>query len=272
MPADDRDVVALLARTATSGVILFPAALRAMHVPRARAVAKIRRLTRLGWLQRLRRGVYLVRPLSATPGQASVAEDPWVLAREVFRPCYIGGWSACEHWGLTEQLFRSTLVVTSTESRKTRVEIGGHEFRVFRVDAVRMKKGIVKVWRGPERVDVSDLDRTVLDALRDPEIVGGGRHLVQIVRAYGEHDQRDFGRLVDLARHVASGAAWKRLGFLVERLWPAESKLASVALRHATAGYVRFDPAIKQRGKLTKRWGLGINIAATELATPQDTS
>ncbi|HET7698657.1 MAG TPA: type IV toxin-antitoxin system AbiEi family antitoxin domain-containing protein [Vicinamibacterales bacterium] len=267
MAADDRKVVAALARAAKGGVVSLPAALHAIDGPPAKAALRLRRLIRHGWIERLRRGLYLVKPLSAAPDQAAIPEDPWVLAREVFSPCYIGGWSAAEHWELTEQIFRSTLVVTAVPARKTELRIGGYDFRVFRVHRTRLAAGVVNVWRGPERVQVSGLERTIADGLRDPELVGGGRHLVQLLRAYGEHKDRNFVRLLDVARHTASGAAWKRLGFLSERLWPAEVKVVTAAGRHLTAGYVRLDPGNRHHGKLSKRWRLWINVPVSDLTS-----
>lgn len=272
MPTEDRTIVSTLARTARGGIISLPAAAKAMGLPRPKAALQLRRIIRQGWLQRVRRGLYLVRPLNAASDQAAIPEDPWVLAREIFSPCYIGGWSAAEHWGLTEQLFRSTMVVTAALARTTEVRIGGHDFRVFRLPRARLGAGVVKVWRGAERLDVSGLERTILDGLRNPELVGGGRHLIEILRAYGEHERRDFARLLDVARPVASGAAWKRLGFLAEHLWPNETALTKDAKRHLTAGYSRLDPGVARRGKLVKRWRLWINIAASELAPHSDAS
>ena len=69
-------------------------------------------LARRGWLSRVRRGLYVAVPLDARRS-GEWAEDPWVVAERVFSPCYIGGWSACEHWDLTEQVFRTLLVVTA---------------------------------------------------------------------------------------------------------------------------------------------------------------
>jgi predicted transcriptional regulator of viral defense system len=272
MASDDRSLVATLARGAKGGVISLAAATKAMGAPRAVAALRLRRLIRQGWIERLRRGLYLVKPLNAAPDQTAIPEDPWVLAREVFSPCYIGGWSAAEYWELTEQVFRSTLVVTATPARKTQVRIGGHDFRVFRVLRARLAAGVVKVWRGPERVNVSGLERTILDGLRDPELVGGGRHLVQILRAYREHRQSDLDRLLDLALETASGAAWKRLGFLAERLWPAEAKIIAAARRHMRTGYVRLDPGNRQHGKLAKRWRLWINVSASDLMSESNAS
>lgn len=258
-------LVSALARASKGGVVSLPAAAQALGIAGPKAAVQLQRLARLGWLQPLRRGLYLVRPLGAAPDQDAVPEDPWVLAREVFSPCYIGGWSAAEHWELTEQLFASTLVVTAAPARQTDVRIAGHSFRLYRIPRGRLGAGVVSVWRGPERVDISGLERTVIDGLRNPALLGGGRHLIQILKAYAEHDQHDYDRLLAIGRDEASGAAWKRLGFLAEQLWPAEPKVIDAARHRLTAGYSRLDPSVQRRGRLVKRWRLWINIAAAEL-------
>jgi len=51
-----------------------------------------------GWIQRVRRGLYVLVPLGAA-GRVGVVADPWIFIARAFAPCYIGGWSACEHLG-----------------------------------------------------------------------------------------------------------------------------------------------------------------------------
>ncbi len=228
---------------------------------------KLASLARRGWLLRARRGLYLILPLEADPGRPMVAEDPWVLAREAFSPCYIGGWSAAEHWGLTEQIFRSTLVVTAAHVRNRSVKLLGHEFRLFRVPRSRIS-GLIDVWRGAERVPVSDRERTVVDCLRHPELCGGVRHLADIMREYRATPEHDFRKLAEAARVAGKGAAWKRLGYLSERLYPDEKLLTNEARRHLTAGYVKLEPSINRRGTLARRWRLWVNVqVSTESST-----
>ncbi len=82
-----------------------------LEIPRKPTAKMLARWVTQGWLKRLQRGRYMPVPLEADP-DGMVLEDPWMLAATAFAPCYVGGWSAAEHWGLTEQLFR-TLVVFS---------------------------------------------------------------------------------------------------------------------------------------------------------------
>lgn len=72
--------------------------------------SRLAALTAAGWLIRLRRSDDLVVPLKQLPEHATTVGDAWLLAAAISGPCpVVGGWSAAEHRGLTEQLFRSTL-------------------------------------------------------------------------------------------------------------------------------------------------------------------
>lgn len=273
MPVRDKAAIAALARAAKTGLITVEAAARALRISPAAASTRLARLVRSGWAERVRRGLYLILPLEATPGQKVTSEDPWVLARELFSPCYIGGWSAAEHWGLTEQLFRSTLVITGAPIRRRDASFLGNDFRLYLVHPNRLSEGVVSVWRGSERVAVSGPERTLVDCLGAPELCGGVRHLAQLLREYGDSDRKNVPRLITIAEKCASGAAWKRLGYLAELLWPAETDIPAAALKHLSAGNARLDPAVRQRGRLRKRWRLWVNVDLQELApAPQQSA
>jgi predicted transcriptional regulator of viral defense system len=70
-----------------------------------------------GWLTRIKKGLFITVPLG-TVNPAERKENPWIVATIVFNPCYIGGWSACEHWGLTEQIFKDVVVFFLKETAK----------------------------------------------------------------------------------------------------------------------------------------------------------
>ncbi|MBA2526099.1 MAG: type IV toxin-antitoxin system AbiEi family antitoxin domain-containing protein [Pyrinomonadaceae bacterium] len=259
MPAIDRTLIAKLARSSKSGVITSDDASRALGFDSRKTAAKLGSLAERGWLQRVRRGVYLVVPLEAEPGKSGTAADPWVLAQEVFSPCYIGGWSAAEYWELTEQIFRPTLVVTAAAIRSKSIELLGQEYRLFRVPASRVRIE-TSVWRDSVRVRVSSRERTLVDCLRNPALSGGVGHLILMMKEYGNQSERDFKKLLDEAREANSGAIWKRLGYLCEVLWPTEESIISEASRNLSAGIIKLDPSVKGRGKLVKRWRVWSNV------------
>jgi len=210
-----------------------------------------------GWLSRVRRGLFTVVPLEADIPKAWRA-DPWLVAARVFAPCYIGGWSACEHWSLTEQLFRSVLVVSAAPQRSAQVTVQGTEFRVAsrKPDALF---GMRKVWRDRERVDVSDPTKTIVDVLDDPSIGGGIRNVADVLDAYFSGDHRDDELLVRYADRLGNRTVFKRLGYLLESLDVDAPDLIETCLSRRSAGISKLDPSIRSGGRITKRWGLRIN-------------
>ncbi len=259
MPAIDRTLIAKLARSSKSGVINSADASKALGFDARKTAAKLGSLAKRGWLHRVRRSVYLVVPLEAEPGKPATAADPWILAQEVFSPCYIGGWSAAGYWELTEQIFRPTLVVTAAAIRSKSIELLGQEYRLFRVPASRVRIE-TSVWRDSVKVRVSSRERTLVDCLRNPALSGGVGHLILMMREYANHPERDFKKLLNEAREADSGAVWKRLGYLSETLWPKEELIISEAARKLAAGNIKLDPLVKARGKLVKRWGVWSNV------------
>jgi len=261
LSASDRALIAKLARAAKGGIITVPDAATALGTSRRTAALKLAALARRDWLIRARRGMYLVLPLEAEPGQPTIAEDAWLLAHEAFSPCYIGGWSAAEHWGLTEQIFRKTLVVTAAHIRRRSENILGHDFLLFRAPASRTAgSGITSVWRGSDRAPVSTPERTIADCLRHPELCAGIRNLADFMREYGSRKDRRLDELLSEVASIGTGAAWKRLGYLSEQLWADAPEVAAEARNHLTSGYTYLDPSIRRRGKLLTKWKLWINV------------
>jgi len=211
-----------------------------------------------GWLARIRRGLYITVPLDAVD-PAHWPEDPWVVASKVFSPCYIGGWSACEHWNLTEQIFRETIVVSGRRVRHRQIEI--HEFP-FRVKVVASHKifGTSVVWRGQTRVLVSDPARTIVDILDDPSIGGGIRHVAEILGTYLADDRRDDSQLLDYAHKLGNRTVFKRLGYVLETLDVVAPTLVDACLNAMSSGIVLLDPAAPSKGRILRRWNLRINV------------
>jgi predicted transcriptional regulator of viral defense system len=256
----DRSVIAKLARASSGGILTLDVAVQALESDRYTASRRVGALIRAGWLARVRRGVYSIRPLDASPETRMAEEDPWVVATRVFDPCYVGGWSAAGHWHLTEQLFRATMVVTERHVRRSNVTIGNSVFRVARYKW-RNTKRIETAWRGNSRVLVASVERTIVDACAHPEWVGGGRHLVSVFRTAVEDGAVTPDALLAGAHGAHTGAALGRLAVLVERYWPQAANVLNYAAKHRGTGYVRFDPSVRSNGPLNTRWGVWLNVS-----------
>lgn len=256
----ERASIAKIASAAAGGIITLERAAEILGTSRLNASRRMSALVNGGWLSRVRRAVYSVRPLDVAPGTPIAEEDPWAIAARVFEPCYIGGWTAAGHWHLTEQLFRATMVVTRRRIRRADVTIGGSVFHVAR-DSKERTHGLSPVWRSNSRVLVSSIERTILDACAHPGWVGGGGQLIAIFRAAVDDSLTTAESLLAAAREASSGAALGRLAVLVDRYWPSATDVATFVAEHRGTGYVRFDPDVNDNGSLNTRWGVWLNVA-----------
>jgi predicted transcriptional regulator of viral defense system len=249
---DSRVKLAKLLREA-KGTISVAQAAASLGVPPIEAAKTLARWNKQGWLSRVRRGLYVPVPLESATGNVAL-EDPWIIADRLFAPCYVGGWSAAEHWDLTEQIFRSVLVMTTAKPRNRRPVIKGQMF-VVRTIRPSSLFGTKPVWRGQVKVNVSDPTRTVLDMLDDPSLGGGARPTADVLQSYLKSKSKDLELLLVYAKRLDRGAVFKRLGFLLERLAPEETGAIEACRSRLTAGNVKFDPSLPSE-RLMTAWRL----------------
>lgn len=257
LSARERQILGALVATETTGVTVEDV-LRAFPMTRGAANLIISRLNRKGWLNRVRRGVYAIVPLEASTPQPAI-EHAWPMAMELFYPCYVSGWSAAEHWDFTEQIFNSVCIVTAHKQRSALQVLGGVTFRTRTIPKSRLF-GAKMIWLGSRRAEVADPHRLLIDILDAPELGGGGRHMLDIVRAYWKSAHRDPAILMDYAKRYGRGSVFKRMGFTAELFGSVDTDWLAECRHNASSSVIRLDPASPAQGPIITRWGLRINV------------
>lgn len=222
------------------------------------------RLAKKGWLQRLRSGIYRIVPLgseNATP----MPEDAWSLAMELFSPCYISGWTAAEHWELTEQIFNATVIFTSLKQRKKNTVVAGLNYRTKTIPHKNFF-GTKKIWSSNTPILIADLHKTIIDALDDPKIAGGGRHTIDIVKAYMKHKDANPEILFQYAEKLKNGAVFKRLGFIAEKIMHLPPSFLKKIHAKINTGIINLDPNGSSTGPIITKWGIRINIPLDDIS------
>jgi predicted transcriptional regulator of viral defense system len=245
-------------------LISVDAVTSALQIDRRTSTKLLARWGTQGWVKRLRRGLYAPVPI-ASLGQVQVLEDPWLIVPSLFGPAYIGGWTAAEHWGLTEQIFRSVCVLTTRPVRGKEKNVQGIDFSVKQISRRAMFETRT-LWRGKIRVEVSSPSKTIIDMLDDPAIGGGIRHVSDCLNQYLSTKNGTPDELISVAARLDNGAVFKRLGFLAERRGGPE-KLIADCRKRLTAGNAKLDPAVPCR-KLLKRWRLWLPRSWVETKAP----
>lgn len=250
----DRERLSAVLR-GTKGTVTVAQAVEILGMPASPAAKMLARWAAGGWLSRVRRGVYV--PVSLESSTANMPlEDPWMIAAQLYAPCYIGGWSAAEYWDLTEQIFRTVVVMTTQLPRDRNPII---KQTSFMLRSVREKAlfGLKPVWHGRVKIDVSDPTRTVLDMLDDPRLGGGIRSSTDMLRNYLKSDKKNLSQLIAYADQLGNGAVFKRLGFLLEKFSPTDDEAIAECMQRLSAGNAKLDPALAAE-KLVTRWRLWV--------------
>jgi len=246
----------LLARLAGAGhqIISVDDIETTLEVPPNTAREIASRLTEKGWLDRLFPGTYLIIPLTAGE-EAVYTTHEYLIAAHVAEPMYIGYYSALSHHGLTEQVPRTVYVVTPTRAQSR--EIHSVPYRVTTVTE-RKFFGFEPTSIEGTTVQVSDLEKTLVDCADHPEFCGGLRKLATAMRTADERGC-DWDTVGEYLERLDNGAATKRIVYLADQLGidlPARETL----LKSFTSGYPLLDPTRSEQGRYDSEYYLRINV------------
>ena len=128
-----------------------------------------KRLVRKKWIIALRRGAYLIVPLSAG-AESKYTEHEFVIGSNLVSPYYIAYWSALNFYNFTEQT-PFTVFVATTKRAKSRTILDVN-YRFITLDKKKFF-GFSSLSLGSDKVNVSDREKTIADALDHTEYCGG---------------------------------------------------------------------------------------------------
>lgn len=249
----------LLTTLASQGQMVFTIedALRIYGKSYSATVQTLRRLDQAGWLVRLNAGKYAIVPLEAGEEAIPVA-NRLVIARELAgeAPYYISHDSALEiHNMLTRPVTTVTVTITHRLTNRTVLRVP-YRFVTARPEALW---GFAPVWVMPEeQVQVSDLERTILDGLARPDLCAGVSEVA--TGLWMRKDDLDWEKLISYAHRLGNQAAAKRLGYLLELYDLTTEAVRNGLLDLVGPSYALLDPMLPAEGRRLSRWRLRVNL------------
>lgn len=222
----------------------------------------VRKLVDRGVATRLRSGLYILVPFELGRAREYLG-NPYVVARELMsgKAYYLSHASAMDIHGMVTQP-QLVVYVTSPAPMRSRT-ILGTEFRFIRCKRPDVF-GAVEHWiEKQEKVVVSDVERTVVDGLKQPEHCGG---VTEVAKGLSMR-QTDVSakRLVDYALRLAVGAVNRRLGYLMEAYGIGAPEDLARLRESLTSTYSLLDPVLPPEGKFLARWRLRLNVSPEEI-------
>lgn len=220
------------------------------------AKALANNLAKKKWIVILRRGTYLIVPLSAG-AESHYTEHEFVIASHIASPHYIAYWSALNFHRFTEQTPLTVFVATT--KRVNSREILNVRY-IFVTLGRRKFFGFVPTAIGTHKVNISNPEKTLADALDHPEYCGG---MDEVAKSLWMAKERvSVEAIVRCAKKMGNSAIIKRLGYLVETLnIPVNQKVLAEMRETISQGMSVLDPTMPRKGTYTTKWNLLLNIS-----------
>ncbi|MFN0061254.1 MAG: type IV toxin-antitoxin system AbiEi family antitoxin [Myxococcaceae bacterium] len=212
----------------------------------------VRGLVRKRVLERIGRGVYVIRPLRALSRPNVFSSSSLVASLLEGKPYYLGGLWALSLHGLTTQVHGAILDVYVPRPLKPR-ELGNARVRFHKLRPDAFTYGLTETTVEGRPTRVSDPERTLLDALDYPQPLGGMRPALTLVtEALARVNHR---RLIAHAVKGSRTSTCQRLGLLLERAGVSTRTLAPVRARTAESrSLLSMLPGAPRRGPVHATW------------------
>ena len=222
----------------------------------------VRKLVNRGIASRLKPGLFILVPFELGKEREYLG-DPLIVAREIAggKGYYFSHGTAMQiHQMLTQP---HLLVCASVLKPRRPVRVLGAEFQFIHTPR-KYFFGVADHWATKEaQVKVSDLEKTVIDGLRQPEYCGG---LSEVAKGlWMRHQDMNPARLIEYAKKTGVGAVVRRLGFLMELYKIGVAQDLEALQNTLTETYMRLDPRLPAEGKFLRRWRLQLNVSPEEL-------
>lgn len=124
--------------------------------------------------------------------------------------------------------------------------------------------GIEKFWIDKDKhVQVSDIERTILDGLKNPKSCGG---IVEVAKGlWIKKDVVDVKKLINYAFILDVGVVYRRLGFLLDLFEIGDEQSRELLQKKLTKTYSLLDPSLFEEGKFISKWRLRLNVNPDEI-------
>ena len=161
------------------------------------------------------------------------------------------------------------VVFISSAKRIQEQTLHGTQFRFVLLKPLHFF-GTMKHWvTKQESIEISNLERTIIDGLRQPEYCGGVTDTAKGL--WMRRADMNVQKLLDYATRLNIGSVKRRLGYLLELFGLAPEQQLGVFRKSLTSTYVPLDPLLPREGLHVAKWRLQINISPEELQAARST-
>jgi len=167
------------------------------------AYSQLNRLMKKGLVKKIRKNIYSA--VNPTTGQ--IVATRYQIACAITDSAYISHHSAFEFYGLANQVFYEVHV-----SSETKFNHFFYDNLTFKYVSSRMKEGVVEA-KNTTGVKITDLERTVVDSIKDLNKIGGLDELLNCLQMINYLDEKKLKKYLDIYN---TRGLYQRVGYLLD--------------------------------------------------------
>ena len=145
-----------------------------------------------------------------TKGKYTIKTDPYIVATNLFTPCYLSFWSASYFKGYTEQIVNTLQIATTVKKQPIAFENYTFEFTQLSQNTFF---GFEKIAYDTHFIFVATDEKLLIDAILYQEKMGNFDEIEKLCI----HSTIQKDRIIDYLQRINNKSLNKRIGFLLER-------------------------------------------------------
>lgn len=213
-------------------------------------------------LYRVAKGCYILIPPDMIANPSQFINDPCFIMDQLMgvfeEKYYVGYQSAAYIHGIAEQIPFTVSIAVQNQRRPLRI---GSQKIEFRKVSISKFFGIERMKYSVSFLNVSDLEKTIIDCLERYDLCGG---IDEVTRTISNAVDRIDGKiLIKYLERFGSKPLWHRLGFILDKLFQNDyrvnKKILSDIYSHLSNKIYPLDPKVGSGG-LSKKWGIVENV------------
>lgn len=182
------------------------------------AYSQMDRLMKKGFVKKIRKNIYSV----VNPTTEQVVANKYQIACAITDTAYLSHHSAFEYYGLGNQVYYEVYV-----SSKTKFNHFDYDNVTYKYVSSKMQEGIVEA-KNTSGVRLTDLERTVIDSIRDFNKIGGLEELLKCLEGIYYLDEKKLKKYLSV---YDTQGLYQRVGFFLNQ-YKKEMQLSREFIDH----------------------------------------
>lgn len=200
--------------------------------------------------ERVKSGLFVRIPESVILDKQQYAEDAILIAVKSIKKAYLSHYTALTIHGFAER-YTTQLYITTTKHQRN---INYHEIKIKFIQTIPKKFfGYKTMTYSNENIQVSDLERTIIDIINKPKYAGGW---IETINCLKNLDEINYKKLISYLKKYNNKTTARKIGYIIDNLNnlnPSQKTIEEIK-ELSGSNDLYFDTT--KRGTYSQNWNL----------------